>query len=290
VIIPIENNDDDFFPVDPFLTLDGDLAVLALDLGQGNARPLPLSDAPALLARAKVGQLTLNEAAKVTAGGIFSGALNFEDQAFYYDVMLKSDTLVDEKNASGVAVVGTRWGAGIRVMIRAFDISSKVQLNVYNIGAAVELGECKALYQFIQYGLEALPAMAKLLGEFGEVGRIDMRTLSALRASASDAFKPIVDACDKGGAREIRDTLVPVAVKLNRPMRNDDLLNARKALFVLRSIARGKLTFDEISRRINGDPVGHEIWQIYVGAERNDQPTVEARRNARAVLKVLGVS
>ncbi len=109
-------------PIDPFRTPNGALAGLMQDLDEENAHPIPFAGQTSPELRFEGGMITLNAAANVTGGGIFAGSLNFEDRAYSYDAMLKIDSADHSKSSDKFAITGTRWGAGIRIMTRVFDI------------------------------------------------------------------------------------------------------------------------------------------------------------------------
>lgn len=62
-------------------------------------------------------------AAKLGLGGVFGGNYSRSDQAFYFDAVAYTDKY-SETSSQGKVIIGTRWGTGIRIGIRAYDIKS----------------------------------------------------------------------------------------------------------------------------------------------------------------------
>jgi hypothetical protein len=268
-----EELSDQFVAVDPFLTDEGDLSCLVEELGIGKAQPVPRSERMALNMRWYEGQISLELAAKVSSGGIFSGNLDISDRAYLMEALLSSD--VYRKEATGQPIVATRYGIGLRIMLRVTGLKTDMSLEVGNIGAAVQLGLASATYQILQYGLNAFPSLSDALAGLAG-GQLDAQIFAALEESVRKS----VAAQIKAGRETLPQATLPIAVLLNSPAVVDEMLVARSVLYAVQGINQGhplervcdygaaydirtieRVWFDMVGDVLPGDPPGKDARQ-----------------------------
>ena len=159
----------DFIPVNPLRTPGGDLVSLVRVLGVGKASPIAL-DAGKKLNNTKVSaqDISVSLAAKLGIGSIFSGSVSYNDHGYYLDAMAFSDQY-QERSGPDATVYATRWGVGLRILLRVQALQANLSLNYAVIGAAVQLGYARASYEVQTYGMGAA-ALSIVLGGLADVG------------------------------------------------------------------------------------------------------------------------
>ena len=107
--------EDAFVPVDPFLSSAGDLACLVQQLGEGKAQPVAK---PAGLQlgtnRFSAGEISLDLAVNISAGGIFTGSVDFSDHAYVLDAMVTADVTVPDDGKRQIVGRQNRQSRSIR--------------------------------------------------------------------------------------------------------------------------------------------------------------------------------
>lgn len=155
-----------WYPINPLLKEDGSFYTLSLEKNASELKPVVLSENDNPFAQFRVLQNTLSieTAAKL---GVSVGSLkgSFKSFCLNYEAMLYTEKITS--TPIGGKIYGTRWGAGLRVVLKISDIESKANFNFGAIAAAAELGLARVEYEITGIGiskptiLKALPGPAE---------------------------------------------------------------------------------------------------------------------------------
>jgi len=267
-----------WMPVNPARTSSGAWASLAKVLGEDKARPIPLDPSTPLSSFSIVAtEVDLSLAAKLGLGNIFSGTLNYGDRAFYMDATAFAE---EYKETPGNPVVGTRWGVGLRVLLHVSDIKAGLSLNFGIVGAAVQLGYAKALYEIDGMGLQ--DGLSVVLGELHGFGDFSAETFFRINDSV---IPKLADYMQKNPSKLIP---VPYQVQLIEPVDIDSILGAKSIIFAMRRLRDGCALNEALAKsagRYNEQEIGLVYAKLTPGSGPNDHPPENARDNASDWLK-----
>jgi len=217
-----------WFPINPTLTRDGQFSAFSFENNASELKPVPLDASADRFSQFKVLQSNLNiqTAAKLGVGvNTVSGGYN--SVVFSYEAMLFTEKVTE--TPLGGQIYGTRWGAGLRVMLRVTDIKSKFDLNFGAIAASSELGLSRVEYEIHGIGIRNPEILSVLPGpsEFN-----------------FSTYKKIIDAVDtvKGYmAQQAKDlTPQPFQVFLREDVNQDVFTETRAILFAAKQITQRK--------------------------------------------------
>jgi hypothetical protein len=218
-----------WLPINPARTPSGALVSLTKLLGEDKAHPLPLGENPDLSSFSVIAsEVDLSVAAKLGIGNIFSGTLNYGDRAFYMDATAFTDVYTE---SPGTPICGTRWGVGLRVLLHVSEIKSGLTLNFGLVGAAVQLGFAKALYEIDGMGIK--DGLSVVLGELHGFGDFTAETFYRI----NDSVIPKLADYMKNNASKL--TPVPYQVQLIQPVEIDPILSAQSIIFGMRRLREG---------------------------------------------------
>jgi len=241
-----------WLPVNPARTPSGALVSLTKLLGEDKAHPLPLGPNPVLSNFSVIAsEIDLTVAAKLGIGNIFSGTLNYGDRAFYLDATAFTDVYTE---SPGTPICGTRWGVGLRVLLHVSDVKDGLTLNFGLVGAAVQLGLAKALYEIDGMGI--LDGLSVVLGELHGFGDFTAETFYRI----NDAVIPKLADYMKNNASKL--TPVPYQVQLIQPVEIDAILSAQSIVFAMRRLRQG-CSLDEALVKAAGRHDQTEIRATY---------------------------
>lgn len=252
--LPLESKEvSTWIPINPARTVNGAWVSLAKIFGEDKAKPIPLETPNPTLSEFTVvaNEVDLTLAAKLGLGNIFSGTLNYGDKAFYMDATAFTERYAEMPNNP---VVGTRWGVGLRVLLHASEIKGGLSLNFGLVGAAVQLGYAKALYEIDGIGIEG--GMNVILGELKGFGDLTGDTFFRI----NDIVIPkLADYMEKNP-----DKLhpVPYQVQLIEPINMDSVLAARSILFAVRRVRDG-CSLNEALTKSAGKHDEQDIRMVY---------------------------
>lgn len=218
-----------FLPVKPLLTKEGALAVLVNDLGMEGATPVPLADPARALSNFNVvsDALSISIAARLGVGSIFSGAVSAKDRGFYFDAMTYTDAY-QEHTLPDRRIYATRWGVGIRVLLRVLDIAGNASLNFGLVGAAVELQQARAQYEITGIGI-GIDGLVIVLEELPAIGDFKYETYQKLNGAVVKKLAAYI--------KEHKAQLVPQPVAVGLTANLDPLRQSRSVYYAIRSIA-----------------------------------------------------
>jgi len=271
----------EFLPISFQLTKNGEFAALLPRLGENSSRAVPLKDKNRAFSNFKVvsDALSIELAGKLGVGSIFTGAISSRDRGFFFDAMTFTDEY-SEQSMGGTGVIATRWGVGIRVVLRVTERIVNASLNFGLVGAAVELQQASARYEIIGIGI-GIEGLQIVLEELPALGDFRYETYQKLN---SNIVKKLADHIKNNQA-----TLVPqpVAVIINPPL--NPLENSRAIYFAMRAIA-GRQKLGEALSKANPTLDRDVIRSVYTQIAGIDdvgvQPSKEAEKDAETWLKI----
>jgi hypothetical protein len=163
-------------PVPPIRTGSGALASLIGPLTEGEATPSPFTGHVDALGAFSIEESTMSLSAAVSLGygAFFSGSGSGMTQAFYLDAMAFSDQY--EEHGAGSAIIATRWGSGLRVLVKATDVKLDLSLNLGLVAAAAKLGYARTAYKVEGYGVGGVDGLQIVLGEMAGAGEFTFET------------------------------------------------------------------------------------------------------------------
>ena len=264
-----------FIPINPVRTESGALAMLVSELSEHAARPVELgaNDDPFSNFRIVSDSLSTSIAGKLGIGAIFKGAANGSDQGFYFDAMTFTDKY-REQSLPDQSISATRWGVGIRVLLRVYDVRGDASLNFGLVGAAVELQQARAQYEIMGFGI-GIDGLIAVLEEIPAIGDFKYDTYQKLNGTVVKKLAAYI--------KEHQALLKPepVAVALIQPL--DPLLNARSVYFAMRCIADRRPLTDALSKAgVTYDRETVRKLYLQVAGKLNDseRPSREAEQQA----------
>jgi len=263
-----------WLPINPAQTSSGALVSLAKLFGEDKAKPVPLPpNTPMTLFTLMATEIDLTLAAKLGIGNIFTGSLNYGDRAFYLDAMQFAEAYAD---IPGNPVVGTRWGVGVRVLLHVSDIKTDLSLNIGMVGAAVQLGYARALYEIDGIGIpDGLPIV---LGELHGFGDFTAETWFKI----NDIVLPKLAEYMKQNVANLKP--VSYEVQVIQPIDIDPLLAGRSIVFAMRRMRDG-CTLTEALAHAAGKYDDKEIEIVYAklapDTPPNSHPPESSKDKAR---------
>jgi hypothetical protein len=261
----------DMLPINALRTPTGALAALVPLFGPERAMPVPLADPSAPLSSFKVinDSISVSVAARLGIGSIFSGQVSASDMGFYFDAVAMTDQYV-EKPLPDTTVLATRWGVGIRIVLRVTSTTANASLNFGLVGAAVELGQAHARYEVDGIGI-GIDGLTLVLGELSSIGDFRYETYQKI----SNSLVPKLGALLTSKASTLQPQ--PMGVILAKPV---DLVEiSRSVYYAMVSIANGRSLSDALAR----SPLGLDrdaIHDVYVRATQTEDPTAHPSSDA----------
>lgn len=268
-----------WLPINPSRTPSGAWVSLAKVVGEAQAKPVALPPNEPMTAFSVVAtQIDLSLAAKLGIGSIFAGTLNYNDRAFYLDASAYTDRYAE---TPGAFVFGTRWGVGLRVLLHVSEIKAGLSLNFGLVGAAVQLGLAKALYEIDGIGI-GIDGMQVVLGEIHTVGNFSDETYYKINDSVIPKLAEYLK------KHEDKLTPQPYQVQVIQPFDIDPISAAKPILFSMHRLHDG-CTLNEAFAKAAGKYDKGEIKSVYdklaPGLAPNDEPPDNAREVAGQWLK-----
>jgi hypothetical protein len=271
----------DFLPVNPLLTKHGAIAALVADLGEDSAKPVPLQDKNKALTNFTIvsDALSVALAGKLGVGSIFSGATSAKDRGFFFDAMTFTDEYA-EQNVGDAGVIATRWGVGIRVVLRVTEITANAALNFGLVGAAVELQQARARYEVTGIGI-GVDGLIIVLEELPAIGDFRYETYQKLNSTVVKKLAQYL--------KTNKATLVPqpVGVAVKPPLA--PLGNSRSVYFAMHALADRRTLGDALSRAtptLDRDTIRTVYAEVAGIDDLRVQPSNDAERTAESWLAV----
>lgn len=233
--------------ISPTLTPDGAFAALADLPHAAELKPAPLAanqkhfeNAQAFLCFAQ-----MSTAMQLGVAGMVDLATAYKSWTLTYDAVLFTETQASPP--LGGLVFGTRWGAGFRLNIHMWDVTSKLDLSLPWVAAGVELGLLRTSFEIEGIGFSDRNLFKLLPGP----GRFDF-----------DAYKRVLDATEAIkaylGSNTDNLTPLPLQVLIGAPQLPSPIANARAILYAAKMIER-HVPFSEAWSAASGGGIEKEV-------------------------------
>ncbi|WP_422083494.1 hypothetical protein [Ulvibacterium sp.] len=225
-----------WFPINPLLKDNGTFYALSFEENAEKLKPVALSKDDNPFAQFNVIQNTINiETAAELGVGIGSISGSYKSFILSYEAMLYTEKIVT--TPVGGKIYGTRWGAGLRVVLKVSDIQSNASFNFGAIAASAELGLAKVEYEINGIGISS-PNILKVLPGPGE---FNFENYSKIIEAAEKVKKYMADNSDKL-------TPEPFQVFMSDEINKDVFKDSRSVIYAARNI---------MSRNTLGDALGN---------------------------------
>jgi hypothetical protein len=211
-------------------------------------------------------EISVSLAGSLNLGAIFTGAISNNEVGYWLDAMAYSDRYEETPAPNGL-VLASRFGFGLRIMLRVRKINPKATLNYGLIGAAVDAGFAQASYEIDSFGLgqQALPL---ILGGIAQAGP----------SLTSDTFYKLNTSILKNLVTYINANLtslqpVRVAALVRSALEADSLDRSEAVLFAMREIRSGKTLHDALANA--GDLDSSTIRLTYANILGDSSETIQ---------------
>ena len=273
-----------FIPVDPTTTSSGAIAALVPQLGEEAAKPVELESETPEFSHFEIVSDALSSSAATTldVGSSFGASLTATDKLFFFDAMAYTQRFEQQESHDKV-ISATRWGVGLRVLLRVSDIKTNISLNFALVGAAVALNQAHAQYRIsgIGIGVDGLDIVMKHLPA---VGDFTSETHVKLNQAVEDLSKYIQK--NKSNLKP-----QPVAVALRKSI--DPLMNARSIYYAMRSVASRRSLNEALSRtqgEFDSDIIRSVYRQFGQSGNNVEHPSKNAEKEAEKWLTIPGLT
>jgi len=279
-LAPVSKSLSTWLPINPARTSTGAWVSLAKLVGEDKAHPVPFDtpNGPLTSFSVVATQVDISVAAKLGLGPIFTGTLNWNDQAFYLDATAYTDRYSE---TTGNFVYATRWGIGLRVLLHVWDVKAGLSLNFGMVGAAAQLGFAKALYEIDGIGI-GLDGMQIVLREMQTIGDFNADTYYKIQ---NVILPKLADYMRDNSTKLVPE---PYQVQVIQPIDIDPLLGAKSIMFAMRRMRDG-CSLSETLAKSAGKHDEQEIKIVYAklapGSGPNDHPPESAHDAAADWLK-----
>lgn len=265
-----------WYPINPLRKENGAFYSLSLMDNAEQLKPLELDAGENPFAQFKVMQNSLNIQTAADLGvAIGSVSGSFKSFCLSYEAMLYTEKITT--TPIGGKIYGTRWGAGLRVILKISDIQSKANFNFGAIAAAAELGLAKVEYEINGIGISS-PSILKVLPGPGE---FNFENYNKIIQAAEKVKKFMSDNSDKLKAE-------PFQVFMSDEVNKDVFKDSQSVLYAARNVmSRNSLA--EALANASGRFSPEIITGFYAKMgilEDNTKPTRDDKREAQSFLDV----
>lgn len=209
------------YPVNPAVLETGELFSLSKFLKPENSIPIMLEEGDSAFTSFKVSseQISISAAAKLSVSSVFNGSIKSNDIGLIFDAIAYTDKYA-ASGANDTPIIMTRWGAGMRVALKATVLEGSVDASFSSIAASAQLNNSKATYEIQGLGL-GLQALTEILDDLPPLGEFGLQAYSKLTGGIYEALKKYI--MEHPGQLKA----VPIAVGLQSPIETDSILEGR---------------------------------------------------------------
>ena len=221
-------------PVTALITPSGALKSLVRLLGEENAKPIKLSpnDNPFTNFSVMGRSISTSLAAKLGLGSIFDGTLNASEQAWWFDAATYTEKWREDTAGPG-EIQMTRWGVGLRVTMRVYNIKTGVSINYGIVGAAVQMGLAQAHYEITGIGI-GKPGLEIVLNNVPLTGELTGESYFKLTTTVAKQLR------DYMSEKPQELTPQPMAVGVVQNLEEDKLATSQAIYYAMKQIANFK--------------------------------------------------
>lgn len=264
--------DDVLFPINPALTADGAFRALRHLPGGEALKPCRRGEPEAPLGEVQfetgTQKFDLDVAVQLGIGGLGTDVA-VGVQSHVIDLARYSTTFEPAEGGDPDLILATRWGAGLRIVIKVRSVGVKAQGSLWGLAAQAEQNSVHATYTLSAFGLSS----PRLLTKLPAPGRFDMEVASQLHDIAdwvgSEAF--------------LGEDLIPVPFAIRAPhwLFQPALDGAASVAFGMRAIQKGR-PFAEAVQEAKESPALNplKVRSVYQHLGVQSEPDQNARRRA----------
>jgi len=270
-----------FIPIKPDKTETGAILSLIPLLGEKNSHPIPLSPSSSLSNFIiKYQDLAIDVAASLNIAGIFASNIDVHERGFYYDAIVYTDVM-RTGGTGGEEILATRWGVGIRIVIRISNIKGNFDYNLATIGAAVEADFARATYEIQGIGL-GQSGFEIVLDGLSDIASFNYQTYLDIHQKVI----PKLSAYLKTNKNKFNPQPIAVIIKSSVGFNYLDI--GQSVLFAMFQISKGKPLINAIES--TPTDLNHVIIQQtylkFIGdIPENDKPSEDAIKRAKQWFK-----
>ncbi len=152
-----------WYPINPTLTDKGNFSAFAYEDNSRDLKPIPLDTGVDPFSQFRVLQNSFNIQVAADLGvGVGSISGNYNAFVLSYEAMVFTEKIVE--TPIGGKIYGTRWGAGLRVLLKVSEIKSNVNFSFGAIAASTELGLARVEYEINGIGINKPDILSVLPG------------------------------------------------------------------------------------------------------------------------------
>ncbi|WP_336702873.1 hypothetical protein [Chryseobacterium indologenes] len=160
---PIDMANLTWYPINPTLTDKGNFSAFAYEDNSRDLKPIPLDTGVDPFSQFRVLQNSFNIQVAADLGvGVGSISGNYNAFVLSYEAMVFTEKIVE--TPIGGKIYGTRWGAGLRVLLKVSEIKSNVNFSFGAIAASTELGLARVEYEINGIGINKPDILSVLPG------------------------------------------------------------------------------------------------------------------------------
>jgi hypothetical protein len=265
-----------WLPINPTLTEAGAFSAFAGDENEQELAPIPLapSDDPFSLFSVMQNSCNIQIAANMGVSvGSISG--NYNSFVLFYEAMVYTEKT--STTPIGGKIYGTRWGAGLRVILKITELKSNLNFNFGSIAASSELGLANVEFQITGIGINSPQILAELPGP----GDFKFATYNQILSSVEKIKNYMAENTSSLQAR-------PFQVFISDDKMTDVFIDSRAILFATRQIASRNSLNSAITNAKNKYNIA-TIKATYAKFSILDdriEPTREQKRAAEEFLSV----
>jgi hypothetical protein len=265
-----------WYPINPLRTTEGSFYALSLMDNAKELKPLPLAEDENPFSQFKVMQRSLNIQTAADLGvaiGAISGS--FKSFCLSYEAMLFTEKI--STAPIGGKIYGTRWGAGLRVVLKVSDIQSKANFNFGAIAAATELGLAKVEYEISGIGISS-PRILKVLPGPGE---FNFENYNKILEAADKVKRYMADNPDKLKPE-------PFQVFMSDEINKDIFKDSQSVMYAARNVMSRNSLGEALSNargRFSPDIITGFYAKVGI-LDENQRPTRDDKREAQSFLDV----
>jgi len=271
-------------PVAPYVTSDGNIASLS-DVVTSPVAAVGTPAAPYDYGIVNLASTTVS--ASVVASLGYSDLVNFSvsGTAYYWllDVVATLPALPDQ---SASPLISQVYGVGIRVVLKAWNVNTKLSMSAYGLAAQAELGMAQTTFQVetLGPGLDSLASLRPLMVAIGAT--FDVEMMQTLGQCIGDLTDYLADN---------EQTMTPQLLGVNFDWTNASLLDpAGGYVYALRRITKGNNYTQALQNVPSTLPPGVEIstpivqavYTQIVGPDPTAAPTSQQKSTANTLLNV----
>ena len=175
----------------------------------------------------------------------------------------------------------TRWGVGLRIVIRVYDIKAGTSLNYMVVGAAVQMGLAQAQYEITGMGI-GMAGLKIVLDNMSLTGQLTAESYFKLTTVVGKQLKEYID------THVTELTPQPIAAGIVYNLEEDKVAMAQSIFYAMRSIAGGRSLRDSLERALptyDRDAIRYAYGVVAGNIPDMDEPSRDAERKAEKWLK-----